>query len=98
MDFNELHSAAEFGDLDSQYAMARMYLTGDECVSQDLDKACHWFLKAGEQGCSSSQAWLAYFYCINGNRNKAEYWAEKALENGHSLNSSCLESLGYSNS
>jgi len=56
-----LRKAAEQGDAESQYILARMYAKGDG-VSQDYTEAAKWCCKAAEQGQPVAQFNLGGMY------------------------------------
>ncbi len=80
-----LTAAAEAGDAQAQYDLARAYETGSD-VEKDLSKAAVWYLKAADQGVLGAQANLGLMYWrgngVEQDHEKAAYWSVKAAEGG----------------
>lgn len=83
-------SAARFGDVEAQAALARLYFFGDG-VEQDYAKAAHWFGRAADAGNVGAQYAMAVLLesglGVAKDPAKAIGWYEKAAAAGH------LESL-----
>jgi len=78
--------AAEKGNVVSQYNLAITYLTGENFVAKDIEKAFYWFNKAAEQGDAQAQFNLGIMY-LNGDGvekdiNKAIELFKKAEKGG----------------
>ncbi len=77
--------AAEAGDPESQYHLARTY--DDESTGfRDASKALYWYTKAAEQGHTEAQSTLATGYTLGvfgpKDERKAFYWRKKAASGG----------------
>ena len=78
--------AAEQGNIDAQFNLARMYSDG-EGVAKDSTKAFEWYSKAAELGLSKAQFNLGWMYFrgdgVTEDAAKAAEWWRKAAEQGH---------------
>ena len=78
--------AAEAGDVEAQYRLARIYAEGVE-VEADLGKTRHWLTLAAEGGHRAAQFDLATMLLVGegGGRNvaQAEHWFHEAAAAGH---------------
>jgi len=74
---------AELGDMDAQFTLATMYLTG-KGIRQDLRKAFEWYSKSAEQGLADAQKNIGAMYCeglgVEQDYNKAAEWLNKSAE------------------
>ncbi|MGM0562032.1 MAG: tetratricopeptide repeat protein [Pseudomonadota bacterium] len=78
---------AEAGDVQAQYALAKLYENGGEGVMRSLTKAADWYLLASEAGLADAQNNLALLYIQGHGVPRSEERAFKlwlaAAENGH---------------
>lgn len=78
---------AEAGDVQAQYALAKLYENGGEGVMRSLTKAADWYLLASEAGLADAQNNLALLYIQGHGVPRSEELAFKlwlaAAENGH---------------
>lgn len=72
-----ISSLASAGRAEAQYALARIYLSGDG-LEQDLDKGVHWLTKAADQDHAPAQNRLGLLYTegrgLDIDCNRAEHW------------------------
>ncbi|WP_026986431.1 SPOR domain-containing protein [Fodinicurvata fenggangensis] len=78
---------AEAGDVQAQYALAKLYENGGEGVMRSLTKAADWYLLASEAGLADAQNNLALLYIQGHGVPRSEerafqLWLD-AAENGH---------------
>lgn len=78
---------AEAGDVQAQYALAKLYENGGEGVMRSLTKAADWYLLASESGLADAQNNLALLYIKGHGVPRSEerafqLWLD-AAENGH---------------
>lgn len=91
MDFMELIDLAEYGDMEAQFLLAKLYGAGEiaeieEKVEQDLNQAFYWCLKAAESGHVDAQENVSQMYVRGFGTEKdydeASYWNTKAASSG----------------
>ncbi len=80
-----IKTAADRGDPDAQFALARRYHLG-KGVSKDYSAANRLYLKAAEQGCAGAECNLGYLYYygqgVARDRAKAFEWFHRAADHG----------------
>lgn len=83
---DELFVKAQAGDKEAQFSYA-MRLTAFYPKESDYQKAIVWLQKSAEQGYSSAQNNLGYWYMhgygVNKDLEQSFYWYKKAAEQGH---------------
>lgn len=82
----KLQEAAREGLAEAQYGLAVLYANGFG-VTQDVKRACHWYLQAAKQGHVESQYDLAVMYTV-GDGIQQDYglamqWFHRAAASGH---------------
>ena len=84
---NKLERAAEGGDAEAQFSLAKIYHLGEHQY-RDIDDAFDWYEKAGKQGLVKAQYALGLLYSncrfnkVKEDRTKAIYWLTKASKAG----------------
>lgn len=80
-----LEKSAEFGSINAQFALAKLYAEGEDVV-QDDEKAIFWYQKAAQAGEIAAQNKLGEFYALGRGAaqdyNQACYWFEQATQRG----------------
>jgi uncharacterized protein len=79
---------AEQGDLNSQYILGAMYMSGGHGVPRDSKEAVKWYRLAAEQGNSKAQYNLGGMYVFNHKGVLQDYkeavrWWRKSAEQGY---------------
>ncbi len=79
----EVHcAAAEGGDVEEMFRLAKCYRTG--CgIKRNAKAAAKWYRLAAERGHAEAQHDFACYYCPTGSKEASE-WYHKAAENGSS--------------
>lgn len=80
--FNQLKKEAEGGNINAQITLAELYFNGI-FVSENIDKAEYWLLKAVKSGNALAQADLAYLYLEQYKDKEAKIWLEKSAKQGN---------------
>ena len=78
---------ATLGNIDAQFELGESYLTGSNGIDKNLDKALHWFGKAGNQRDVNAQIKLAHIYLeglhgVEKDVEKGFHWLKKASQLG----------------
>ncbi len=90
--FDHYLAEAQKGDVDCQYYVACCYDEGADGVSEDLEKAKTWFVKAAQQGHVEAMAALGDYFGDEGDCRLCIYWYEKAAKGG---SVDAISSLGH---
>ena len=84
-DFEQTRTAADKGDAEAQYALGKMYRSG-EGVTKDAQQAVMWIRKAAEQGNADAQIALSAMYFkgegLDKDFQQALMWMNKAADQG----------------
>lgn len=84
--FNEIRRKAENGDAESQYKLAKLYLSESANLTVDKEKAFYWANKSAEQGYPPAYNFLGTSYYVGTgvekNPQKAVEYYEKAIQKG----------------
>lgn len=84
-EIEDLKLQARSGDMKVQYALGRLYHTG-QFGSQDLDQAYEWYSKAAEQGHPGAQYYIGTFFAtgqvVRQNYYRASDWYRLAANLG----------------
>ena len=90
MPISALTAAAEGGDADSQFALAKIYQAGSDGVAANVPQALNWYFKAASQGHVLAQLHLGLLLLdgvtrVGGKRNpkQAFAWLSKAAQAGN---------------
>ena len=85
LDPAEIQTRAEMGEPAAQYALGKIYMTGDD-VEADLSSAWQWIRKSAEQGYAPAQYELGSFYTLKGpqqNFAEAADWLHRAAKQNY---------------
>ena len=76
---------ADLGIAWAQADMGHRYLTGDECVQKDVEKAFSLFSEAAEKGSTEAKRFFGEYYFQDANYEEARRWLETAAAEGDIL-------------